>query len=147
MAAASTNTGVLIVTNSTFSGNSAHNGGGIFNYWMGTLTVTNSTLSGNPATNGSGLYNSDSNAAYLAGNVFRHGTSGGSCYNSGLITDNGYNLSDDDSCGFSGTSVNNATLNLGALATTVDRRKHTCRARAAQRLTASPPGRPSPTVA
>ena len=39
------NGGTLAVSNSTFSGNSGHHGGGIDN--EGTLTVTNSTFSGN----------------------------------------------------------------------------------------------------
>jgi len=52
------NAGVLTVTNSTFSGNSATSGGGITN--ADTLTVTNSTLSGNSTTNsgsGGGIFN------------------------------------------------------------------------------------------
>ena len=41
-------------------------------------------------------------------------TSGANC--SGTIIDDGYNVSDDNSCGFSGTgSLNNAALNLGPL--------------------------------
>jgi hypothetical protein len=53
------NSGMLTVTNSTLSGNSAEGGGGliggggIFNW--GTLTVTSSTLSGNSADAGDGL--------------------------------------------------------------------------------------------
>jgi len=43
---------MLSVTNTTFSGNSASDGGGIRNY--GTLNVSNSTLSGNSATISSG---------------------------------------------------------------------------------------------
>ncbi len=44
------------------------------------------------------------------------GTNGANCQNFGTLTDNGYNLSDDASCGFTGTgSANNATLNLSAL--------------------------------
>ena len=41
------NSGTVTVTNSTFSGNSALFGGGIFNDIGGTLTVTDSTFSGN----------------------------------------------------------------------------------------------------
>ena len=40
------------MSNSTFSGNSATYGGGIFN--GGTLTVSNSTFSGNSADDGGG---------------------------------------------------------------------------------------------
>jgi hypothetical protein len=49
------NRGTLEVKNSTISGNSAFDGGGIFNYISGYLEVTNSTISGNP---GGGISNS-----------------------------------------------------------------------------------------
>ncbi len=55
-AGAITNYGTLIVTNSTFSGNSAEVGGGILNEG-GTLIVTNSTFSGNRAYQGGGIDN------------------------------------------------------------------------------------------
>ena len=108
-----------MVTNSTFSGNSATNeGGGIFtDSPSGTLTVTSSTFSGNSAgTTGGGIINVGT--LNLAGTIFAAGTSGENCVNfGGTLNDNGYNLSDDDTCTNSGTgSVNNATLNLGALA-------------------------------
>ena len=52
------NAGMLIVSNTTLSGNSAFGrlhgaGGGIFN--AGTLTITDSTLNGNSASGGGGL--------------------------------------------------------------------------------------------
>ena len=52
------NNGTLTVSNSTISGNSAANGGGI--YAAGSLTLRNSTISGNSATSGTGggIYNS-----------------------------------------------------------------------------------------
>ncbi|MCA9968285.1 MAG: hypothetical protein KC423_28765, partial [Anaerolineales bacterium] len=108
------NNGPLAVTNSTFSGNFGSRGGGIYNS-AGTLAVTNSTFSGNYPSYGGGIFN-DSGTANLAGNVFAAGSGGDNCTNSGTINDNGYNLSDDASCGFSGTSADNATLNLGTLA-------------------------------
>ena len=46
--------GTLIVTNSTFSGNSSPNGGAIVNGAIGTLIVTNSNFSGNHGTFGGG---------------------------------------------------------------------------------------------
>jgi len=49
------NAGTLTVSNSTLSGNSAIEGGGIEN--RGTLTVSNSTLSGNTALDGGGIAN------------------------------------------------------------------------------------------
>jgi len=54
------NSGILTVTYSTISGNSAGNGGGIFNNFGATLTITNSTISGNSATGtggGGGIIN------------------------------------------------------------------------------------------
>jgi hypothetical protein len=61
----------------TFSGNSAPQGGGIWN--DGAMRVTNSILA--------------------------NSTSGGNC--SGPMTDGGYNISDDDTCSFTGTNVTN----------------------------------------
>ena len=109
------NSGTLTVTNSTISGNTAYNnGGGIYNNSTGTLMLTNNTFSGNNAYNAGGLFN-DGGTVYIAGNIFEE-TYGGNCANTGTLNDNGYNLSDDASCGFTGTgSANNATLNLGAL--------------------------------
>ena len=50
------NSGILTLTNSTVSGNSASSGGGVHN--NGTLTLTNSTVSGNSAANrGGGVSN------------------------------------------------------------------------------------------
>jgi CSLREA domain-containing protein len=47
------NNGTLTVTNSTLSTNTASGGGGIFTY--GALTVTNSTIAGNTASGGGGI--------------------------------------------------------------------------------------------
>jgi hypothetical protein len=137
------NGGKLTVTNSTFSGNSASVGGGIDN--DGTLTMINSTLSDNIAGGtGGGIYNEDTltvtnstfvgnsapegagaiaiaipslrNGASLKGTILADNTSvncGGPISD---FIDAGYNLSDDDSCGFTqSTSANNVTdaqLNL-----------------------------------
>ncbi|MCA9968541.1 MAG: hypothetical protein KC423_30055, partial [Anaerolineales bacterium] len=128
----------MTVTNSTFSGNSATNGGGIVNGIRSTLRVTNSTFSGNTATKGGGIQSAgavtvtnstfsgnsaptgggigNTGTVRLAGTIFAAGLNGDNCAGIGTINDNGYNLSDDASCGFSGTSADNATLNLGALA-------------------------------
>ncbi len=103
----------LIVTNSTFSANSATiDAGGIFNA-SGTATVTHSTFSGNSGINAGAILNTNG-TVHLAGVVMDTGASGANC--SSAMTDNGYNLSDDASCGFTGTgSADNATLNLGTL--------------------------------
>lgn len=117
------NTGALTATDSTFSGNSATNGGAVFNAFGATARFINSTFSGNSATFGGGLYNAGGTAditsvtlnlnsgfAFGAGiytnggsvgvrNTILSGVLGPQCF--GSIADNGYNLSNDNSCGFS----------------------------------------------
>ncbi|MCP4714171.1 MAG: DUF11 domain-containing protein, partial [Deltaproteobacteria bacterium] len=122
------NDGTLTVTNSTFTGNTSapgdddSAGGGIFS-WSGTVILTHNTFYDNSALSeygvtGAGGIDIAGGTAYLAGNIFDGGPTGAQqC--SGTITDNGYNLSSDDSCGFdeSGAdgSADNTSLNLGAL--------------------------------
>ena len=98
------NDATLTVTNSTFSGNSADNGGGILNDFEAALTVTNSTFSGN---SGEVIFNS--RAATLKGTLLAANT-GGNCLPQDPITDAGYNISDDGTCGFTKTgSANNGS--------------------------------------
>ena len=104
--------GILTVINSTFSGNQASVfGGAIFE--LLTLTVTNSTFSGNQGGTGGAIdfdNEFDIGAPTLNGSILADST-GGNCNTT--ITDGGYNIADDDSCGFieapSGTSINNST--------------------------------------
>ncbi|MCB0020364.1 MAG: hypothetical protein KDE09_21375, partial [Anaerolineales bacterium] len=138
------NDGLLTVTNSTLSGNTANNGGAIFNAALATVSVTNSTFSGNTATNAGGAVysvstliltsntfagNASTNASnggsiynastmHLAGNIFAAGASGANCVNiAATIIDNGYNRSSDATCTNGGTgSMTNVSLNLGPLA-------------------------------
>jgi CSLREA domain-containing protein len=109
----------LTVINSTFSGNIAVNspgaggpgGGGISN--GGALTVINSTFSGNAAEGGVGgdIVSGGSGSASLKSTILAASSSGGNC--SGTITDLGYNISDDESCGFSAVgSLNNTDPEL-----------------------------------
>jgi CSLREA domain-containing protein len=116
------NGGTLTITNSTFSNNSASDsgGGGIFN--GGTLTVSNSTFSNNSASNsggvgGGGIYNNGTPVS-IESTILADNTSG-NCL--GAITDEGYNLSDDTSCGFTSTTSQNGVLDtqlkLGPLQT------------------------------
>ncbi len=102
--------GNTILTNSTISGNGSN---GIRQVGFSSATLTYSTVTGN---GGTGILQvSDSNATLtatlLAGNA-------GNCSTASL-TDQGYNLSDDASCGFSATgsqnSVSDADLSLGTL--------------------------------
>jgi hypothetical protein len=99
------NNGTLTVTNSTFSHNSGGSSGAIGN--DGTLTVTNSTLSGN---DGAGIDNSGSasfKSTILAGNTIGYPSGPANC--SGTITDAGYDISDDATCGFNATGSRNST--------------------------------------
>ena len=118
--------GTLSVTNSTFSDNQAFGGlgdsgvgGAIANTEdpMGfpfpipaTLTVTNSTFSGNKAEvlspTGGAIANISPSTASLKGTILASSMPN-NCNEA--VTDAGYNISDDDTCGFSGTSVNDST--------------------------------------
>jgi hypothetical protein len=115
------NAGTVTVINSTFFDNIAdYGGGGIANggpfgapmrisNTAGTLIVTNSTFSGN---SGGDILNINSTAflhATILGGKFNGGNcSGATDHNFSAITDLSYNISDDDSCGFTATgSLNN----------------------------------------
>ena len=115
------NSGTLTVANSTFSGNTntasgsngTWSGGAIFN--TGTSTFTNSTVANNTAPQGAGIGTSSGTvglqATLLAGNT------SSDC--SGAVTDNGYNIDDDGSCGFTTPSISDYTTlsrTLGPLA-------------------------------
>ena len=98
------NAGTLTVTNSTFSANDTFSsGGGIENF--GTLTVTNSTFVGNGEDGvGAGIYNFSGQSSLKS--TILATSSGGDC--KGTITDAGYNIADDSTCGFAKTgSANN----------------------------------------
>jgi hypothetical protein len=100
--------GTVHISDSTVSDNSAATGGGgiasggIFSdgtISSGSLTVTNTTVSGN--SSGGGVDNLGGGTTLAATIVA--GNSGSDC--SGTVTDGGYNLDDDGSCRFSGTSL------------------------------------------
>jgi hypothetical protein len=124
----------LTINKSTLSGNLARSGGGIYSLGPGTLvTINNSTLSGNGATFGGGILNGGTLAvsnSTLSGNgsggiangkgnatlqnSIVANSSGGNC--SGTMTSDGYNLSSDNTCNFSGTGdLNNTDPVLGQL--------------------------------
>ncbi len=125
------NGGTLTINNSTLASNSAINGdcalpqalvgggGGIDN--GGTLTINNSTLASNSAAQlcggmnftGGGIYG----PATLETTILADG-SGGNC-KVGSVSDNGYNIDTDGSCGFMSPSISDyATVSatLGSLA-------------------------------
>jgi predicted outer membrane repeat protein len=85
----------LHVTNSTFSGNTAGDQGGAIQ--AEDLTLVYVTLAGNTSPNGANL-----NAANLTsfGSVVALPQGGDNCDVGDATTSNGYNFSDDDSCGF-----------------------------------------------
>jgi CSLREA domain-containing protein len=107
---------MMTITNSTLSGNSAgSHGGGIFNY--STLTIMDSTLSGNSAYGGGGIDNY-SGTLTITNSIVANSPSGGECTASSPITDNGHNISSDDTCGFdpANGSLPNTNPLLGVLA-------------------------------
>ena len=118
--------GTTSVIDSTLSGNSANNiGGGILNdsgsiNGSGTTSVIDSTLSGNSANNvGGGIFNAEGTVT-LGATILANSTGGDCAYNTGTFTDDGYNVDDDGSCGFSATnnSISDSTTldaSLGAL--------------------------------
>jgi predicted outer membrane repeat protein len=78
------NHGTLTVSGGTFSGNSAHEGGGIYSDG-GTVTVSSSTLFGNAASYGGGMYNSGGTATVSNGSILstNDASSGGGIYIAG----------------------------------------------------------------
>jgi len=103
----------LTLTNATLSGNDAQGGGsygGAINNQDGkTLTMNNSTISGNNAAKGGGVYGGGT----LQNSIVANNT-GGNCYYA--MISNGYNLSSDATCDFSGPGdMNNTDPMLGPL--------------------------------
>jgi hypothetical protein len=98
------NYGTLLINNSTIADNTATRnvtgvGGGLNNF--GTMTVVEATIAGNSESPGSGSAASIVNGGSpltLMGTIVAQG-SGAECY--GPITDDGFNISDDDSCDLS----------------------------------------------
>ncbi len=107
------NIGTLAVSNTTFTGNSAGTfgrGGALFNY-DGTATLVNNTLSGNSAYNGGGIYNYK--GLTVKNTLVLGSTRGGNCYwDSPAITSTG-NLADDATCGIGFTT--SSSIHAGTL--------------------------------
>jgi hypothetical protein len=99
------------IINSTFSENEAEIGGAIANA-DAVFFISNSTFSMNDALEGADIA-TEYDDSFVNSSIFALSSSGGNCDG---ITDDGFNISDDDTCGFSGTSVNDSTtLNLDPL--------------------------------
>jgi uncharacterized repeat protein (TIGR01451 family) len=117
----------LTITNSTITGNTAKvggSGGGIFNEG-GTASVSFSTISGNKLGPNSGSFgagadieNFTSASLTLTGSIVANGSpSGDNCGLVSPLTDGGYNLDSDGSCGLSlSTDVSGVDPQLGPLA-------------------------------
>ena len=107
--------GTLSVTNSTFYLNSATTSGGAIYSQGGTVQISNSTFGINAENIGGGgaLANAGS-AFFMQNSIVANSGNGGNC--AGIITSNGYNLSSDTTCNFSGSGdLNGTSPKLGAL--------------------------------
>jgi predicted outer membrane repeat protein len=107
--------GTLSVTNSTFSQNSATTSGGAIYSIGGTVQISNSTLGTNPENiGGGGVLSNAGSSVLIQDSIVANSGNGGNC--AGTMTSNGYNLSSDSTCNFSGTGdLNNKSPKLGAL--------------------------------
>lgn len=112
------NLGSLTLTNVTISGNTASNeGAGIYNGSSGAATLTNITLAANSGMFSGGIRNEAGGNVTLRNTVIERGQSGANC--TGLLTSQGHNLSQDDSCVASFTApgdINSSSPLLGPLA-------------------------------
>ncbi len=116
------NSGILILNNSTVSGNSAYWGGGICNTDGGTVTLTNSTVSENSAYCGGGIinyYNGHNsyistvilNNSTISGNSADFVGAGGGVLNESQFIVNNSTVSE-NSAGEGGGIINYGTVNL-----------------------------------
>jgi len=89
----------LTLSNSTLSGNTTQlHGGGIWTGGQG--AISNSTLSGNSGTNG-GAINNRLGTLEIKSTILKRGESGSNIVNdSGTLTSDGYNLSNDNGSGY-----------------------------------------------
>ncbi len=106
------NDGTATMTDSTLSNDTAAGGGGILN--SGTVTLTDGTLSGNSSAASGGGGISNSGTVNLGATIVANSTSGDDCYNGGTVNDEGYNIDDDGTCGFSATGSISASATLDA---------------------------------
>jgi hypothetical protein len=96
------NGGTATVSDSTIAANVAAAGGGISN--DGTLTITAGTVSGNSADSGGGggIDNVSGATAVVTATIVAGNAPGDDC--AGSMTDGGYDLDDDGTCGFAGAT-------------------------------------------
>ena len=107
------NAGTITLENDTFYDNTAENGGGLQN--NGTATLINDTFASDTASStGGGNEIANAGTMSIANSIL---SSSQSCANSGTITDNGYSVESDDSCGLSSGSpnlLNDANINTAS---------------------------------
>jgi hypothetical protein len=111
------NGGTLTITDSSFRGNSAPGagaaGGGILN--GGRLTITDSSFSGNHALDGGGVQNGPNGSAVVTNSTFSGNSAnqygGGGISNVGMLTVIGSTFSGNSAKGFGGAVVNGNTTN------------------------------------
>jgi predicted outer membrane repeat protein len=105
------NLGTLMVTKSTFSGNNAGTGGGIYNKDYGTLTVIDSTFDGNSAIwSGGGIYGYGTltvKSSTFSGN---RSPLGGAILNDGNLTVTNSTFSDNNAQDEDGGGILNAAM-------------------------------------
>lgn len=116
------NAGTLTISNSTFSGNNASDGGGIMNNipFGGTLTISNSIFSGNSATVSGGAILNSGGTVMLSNSTFSGNSSprGGGIYNdTGAVTINNSTFSGNSASGNSATVSGGGLLNSGGTVT------------------------------
>lgn len=118
--------GLLLLTNCTFSRNSAATAGGAVQNIGGPMDIRCSTFAFNVAPGGlhagaGAIHNSSTSndpAIVLYNNIFQQGATGPNIVNAGaVVTSKGYNLASDDAGGYLNkfSDIKNANANLGPL--------------------------------
>jgi CSLREA domain-containing protein len=114
------NSGIVTISNSTFSGNSTTSlGGGLYNDFSGTATINNSTFFNNSADFGGGIRNSG--AAILNNSIFSGNSAtslGGGIYNSGTVTISNTTFSGTNSSSFGG-GLNNGSSGTATISNSI----------------------------
>jgi predicted outer membrane repeat protein len=107
--------GTLSVTNSTFSLNSATTSGGAIYSTGGIVQISNATFGTNAENiGGGGALSNAGSSVFMQNSIVANLGNGGNC--SGTITSDGYNLSSDNTCNFSGPGdLNGKNPKLAAL--------------------------------
>jgi hypothetical protein len=109
------NSGTAIVTNSTISGNTSSGWGGGIGNLGGNVSINNTTIAGNKEIYSYGGVANYSGTLTLQNSITAN-NSRGDCYTRVAINSEGYNLSSDGTCAFSGPGdKNNVDPMLGPL--------------------------------